>query len=286
MLVWSAFDGDDGPARLVIRAVVWVLMVVLAAAPVAAGSSQVFDLDTRAPVTPNKTWVDLLRQIFPDLQQETGKDGKVGYVVGGQTNLRPLHGEAFIDGCPDLSPRIERIDYADVEISGQMRVIVGVTTEGGACFGALALFDGKGDAKLLDVANIQQDMNYDFGDDFARRLGADGRLVVADSSHTNTSHSPDNNVLVLVTADKLSFIGNVSTDSAWDCEHHRSIAEDPYVVVTPDYGPFDRITGYVKRTVRPVADDCRTPQGKPAVTITRIDWRWDAAKKAYRKVSP
>jgi len=286
MPAWSACDDGDRPIGFVIRAIVLALAVVWGAAPAAARGMQVFDLDTRAPVTPDKTWADLLRQIFPDLRQETGKDGKIGYVVGGQTDLRPISKDSFTDDCPDFSPRIEYLNYALLEIGDKMRVVVGVTTEGDACFGALALFDGKGDAKLLDVANIQQDMHYGYPDDLARRLGADGWLVVANSFHTNTSNSADNDVLVLATADKLSFIDNVGTDSEWDCEHHRGIGEDSYVVVTPDYGPFDRITGYVKRTVQPVAEDCRTPQGKPAITITRTDWRWNAAKKAYRKVSP
>ena len=65
-----------------------------------------------------------------------------------------------------------------------------------------------------------------------------------------------------------------------------TIGEDPYVVIWPDYGPFDRITGYIKSSVQRLAADCPTPLGKPAVTITRTDWRWDAARKAYRRVSP
>jgi hypothetical protein len=57
-------------------------------------------------------------------------------------------------------------------------------------------------------------------------------------------------------------------------------------VVWPDYGPFDRITGYIKRTALHLASDCKTPQGNPVVTITRTDWRWDAAKKTYRRAGP
>jgi hypothetical protein len=267
-----------------IRVVVLALLVALAAAPAAAEDRQVFDLDTKAPVPGDKTWPDLLKQIFPDLRQEAGKDVKIGYVVGGQTKLRPIDKDAF-DDCSDESPRIEYLEYAEAQIGGRPRLIVGITTEGDACFGALALFDSRGDIKLLDAVNIQQDMNYGYGDQgdrFVRQLGPDGQLVVADSFHTTTSTSPDNYVLVLATADKLSLIGNVNAQSAFDCDHHRSVAENPYVVVTPDYGSFDRITGYIKRTVQPVADDCRTPTGKPAVTITRTDWRWDTAKKAYR----
>lgn len=267
-----------------------VLLAVMVAAPTAARAEgdQVFDLGAKAAVPNDNTWRDLMRQIFPDLRQEPDKNGKTGDFIHGNVSLRPIDKQAFEDNCSVDPLRIEYIDTARVEISGKMRVIVGVTTDGDACFGALALFDGGAETKLLDVVNIQQDANYGYGygNGFARSLGSDGQLIVADSFHTTTSNSPDDYVLVLVTADKLALIGNVDAQSEVDCDHHRTIAENPYVVVTPDYGAFDRITGYIKRIVQPVADDCRTPTRNPAVTITRIDWHWDAAKKTYRKGTP
>src|SRR5205807_5049544 len=162
------------------------------------------------------------------------------------------------------------------------RLIVGITTDGDACVGVLALFEGAGDSKLLDLVDIKQDANYAFGPDFVRSLGTDGRLVIATSFHTTTSSSPDNNVLVLATEDKLSLIGKVFAQSERDC--HRAVAEDGSIAIAPDYGPFARITAYIKRITRRLAADCETPQGKEAVTITRTDWRWNAAAHAYRRV--
>jgi hypothetical protein len=259
-----------------------LLSTALAASPAWAEGDQIFDLGQKATLPNDMTWRDVLRLVFPDLRQEPREDGKTGDFIHGDVSLRPIGKQAFNDDCEVDPLRIEYIETARVEISGKMRVIVGITTEGDACFGALALFDGGKDTKLLDAVNIQQDQNYGYGNGFARSLGPDGELIVADSFHTTTSSSPDNYVLVLVTADKLSLVGNVDARSEWDCDDHRSIAENPYVVVTPDYGAFDRITGYIKRTVQPVGDDCRTPTGNPKVTITRTDWRWDPVKKAYR----
>ena len=56
------------------------------------------------------------------------------------------------------------------------------------------------------------------------------------------------------------------------------------MAIMPDYGPFARITGYIKRSARRLADDCQTQQGREAVTITHTDWRWNAARRAYTKV--
>jgi hypothetical protein len=279
---WSVCDKDS--AIQLIRVAALVLAAVLAASSAAAES--IYDLEDKAPVPGDKIWRDLLRQVFPDLRQEPRADGKTGDFIHGKVALRPIDKEAFGGDCPDTPLRIEYLDYAQVQIGGRSRLIVGVTTDGDACFGTLALFDGEGDAKLLDVVDIKYDANYAFGPDFVRSLGASGQLVVVDSFHTTTSNSPDNDVLVLASADKLSLIGNVDARSERDCDRHRAVAEDPYVAIWPDYGRFDRITGYIKRSVQRLASDCETNQGSPAVTITRIDWRWDAVRKAYRRVSP
>lgn len=263
-----------------------LLITALAASAAAAEHGQVFDLGDKAPVPGNKLWRDLLGQLFPDLRQEPWKDGRTADFIDRQIDIRAIDKQSFEDDCPDKPLRIEYLDYAAVQIDNKSHLIVGITTDLDACFGALALFSGEGDAKLLDAVNIQQDANYLFGNNFVRSLGAGAQLVVADSFHTTTSSSPDNYVLVLATADKLSLIDNVDGQSEWDCDHHRSIAEEPYVAIAPDYGAYDRITGYIKRIVQPLGQDCRTHGGDPKITITRTDWRWDAAKKAYRRASP
>lgn len=276
--------------RVVLAAPLLILLIAVAASPAVAGYDydKVVDLGEQAPVPSHKTWRDLLGQLFPDLRQETPKDGKTGDFIYGKVDIRQID-KYGPDACAGNEPvRIEYLEYALVQIDGEERLIVGITTDGGGCFGALALFDGSvnGNAKLLDAVNIQQDINFAFGKDFVRSLGAGAQLVVAGSFHMNSDGFFENDVLALVTADKLSLIGNVNADSERDCEHHRGTSEKPYVTIAPDYGQFDRITGYIKRTVQTVANDCRTPNGKPTVTISRTDWRWNAAKKAYGRVSP
>jgi hypothetical protein len=282
---WNVCDPGVPAFCHMIRAVALALLVALAVTR-AAPAEPVYDLGAKAPVPGNRTWRDLLGQVFADLRQEANAKGEAGDFIHGKVEIRPIDKEAFDGDCPDTPLRIQYLNYAQVQIGQRTRLIVGITTEGDACFGALALFSGEGDTKLLDVVNIQQDANYGYAPDFVHPLGVDGQLVVIDSYHTTTSASPDNDVLVLATADKLSFIGNVAAFSERDCDRHRAVAEDPYVTISPDYGPFDRITGYIKSSFHRLASDCETDQGKPTVTITRIDWRWDASKKAYRRVSP
>jgi hypothetical protein len=67
-----------------------------------------------------------------------------------------------------------------------------------------------------------------------------------------------------------------------DCR--RSISQEATVGIAPDYGPFARIAGYVKTATRRLASDCQTPHSKEMIAITRTDWRWNAARRAYTRV--
>jgi hypothetical protein len=221
----------------------------------------------------------LLKQLFPDITVGPKNEA----VVHGDIRLRPIEEDgAFTDDCPDKL-KLRSLEVAQVRISGNSRLIVGVATDGDTCVAPLALFEGSGDGKLLDAANVKQDKNYSFARDLARSLGSDGQLVVVTNFHTNAGEGYDTETLILATADKLSSIGSVFAKSEIDCR--RSISTEATIGLAPDYGPFARITGYVKSSTRRVAPDCQTPQGKEMITIDRFDWRWSASRQAYRKVA-
>jgi hypothetical protein len=261
----------------VIRLAAAIVALMLAAVPAMADT--VDDFTTAVPGVPGKTWIDLLRQAFPDIAIGPKNEA----IVHGDIALRSIEEDgAFTDECPD-ELKLRSLEVAQVRISGKNRLIVGVATDGDACAAPLALFEGSGSGKLLDAANVKQDKNYSFGRDLARSLGPDGQLVVVTNFHINAGEGYDTETLVLATAGKLSSIGSVFAKSETDCR--RSISTEATISLAPDYGPFARITGYIKTGTRRVAADCQTPQGKEMITIDRIDWRWSAARQAYRKVA-
>ena len=100
------------------------------------------------------------------------------------------------------------------------------------------------------------------------RLPPDGQLVVVTNFHTNAGEGYDTETLVLASVDKLSSIGSFGAKSEIDCR--RSTSEEATISIAPDYGPFARITGYVKTSTRPVAADCQTPQGREMITIEEL----------------
>ena len=255
------------------------LVLSLAVAAVPARADTVDDFTTAVPGIPGKTWIDLLRQLFPEIAAGPKHEA----IVHDQIALRPIEEDgAFTDECPD-ELKLRSLEFSQTRIAGKPRLIVGIATDGDACVAPLALFDGSGEGKLLDAANVKQDKNYSFGRDFTRSLGPDGQLVVVTNFHTNAGEGYDTETLVLATVDKLSSIGSVTAKSEVDCR--RSTSEEATISIAPDYGPFARITGYVKTSTRPVAADCQTPQGREMITIDRIEWRWSAARQGYRKLT-
>jgi hypothetical protein len=260
----------------VIRLIAAMLAVALSTLPAVAET--VDDFSASVPGVPGKTWIDLLRQVFPDIALGPKHEA----VVRGDIALRPIEQDGvFTDECPD-ELKLSALEVSEARIAEKRRLIVGIATEGDVCAAPLALFEGNGEGKLLDAVNVKQDKNYSFGRDFTRALGPDGQLAVVTSFHINAGEGYDIETLILATADKLSSIGSVFAKSEMDCR--RSVSQEATVSIAPDYGAFARIAGYVKTATRRLASDCQTPQGKEMIAIARTDWRWNAARRAYTRV--
>lgn len=259
-----------------IRLAVVILALALAVPPAAADS--VDDFTAAVPGIPGKTWMDLLRQVFPDIALGPKNEA----IVRGDIALRPIEKDGvFTDDCPD-ELKLGSLEVSQARIADKPRLIVGIATDGDSCVAPLVLFEGSGEGKLLDAVNVKQDKNYSFGRDFTRSLGPNGQLAVVTSFHINAGEGYDIETLILATADKLSSIDSIFAKSETDCR--RSVSREATVGIAPDHGPFARITGYVKTATRRLAPDCQTPQGKEMIAIARTDWRWNAARRAYTRV--
>ena len=77
-----------------------VLLALLSAAPVVARAEggAVYNLGDKAPVPGNKTWRDLLGQLFTDLRQQPMKDGgRMADFIHGKVDIRPIDKDSFED---------------------------------------------------------------------------------------------------------------------------------------------------------------------------------------------
>jgi len=259
-----------------IRLAALALGLALAAAPAAA--SEVDNFTAAVPGLAGKSWLDLLRQLFPDI----APGAMSGAVLSGEIRLRPIEKEAFGGECPDPLP-LQQLEYQRATIAGKPRLIVGVGTGSDLCVAPLALFEGDGEGKLLDAADVKQDAHYFFASGFVRPLGAGGQLVVASNNHEGSGGGYEIETLVMATDAAFSYIGSLFVHNERSCRTDAD--EQANIRTAPDAGPFARIVGEVKRTAQYRARDCETPSRKDTVTITRTVWRWNAARHAYRKVA-
>jgi hypothetical protein len=255
------------------------LVFLLAGTGVAFGGSSnapapVDDFSAAVPGLPGKTWLDLLRQLFPDIVETTTTRS-----AASAATIAPLRSIGFADDswvrCED-GIELRNLGARPVQLAGRRHLIVTLEIPDD-CFAPLALFDETG--RLVDAVNVKGDQHVSFSGDYVRKLGRRGALVLASNWHDNSSQSYDATMLILARSDGLSPIGNVLTLGSRSCPE--AMSESTTVRVMPDGAAFTRISVDVRRTVQKLAEDCETKRGRPPIATFTGSWRWDAAKSAY-----
>jgi hypothetical protein len=255
------------------------LMMLAAGAAFAMSSAApapISDFTAAVPDMPGKTWLDLLRQLFPDVVAASASG-----IAATATKMTPLRSIGSADDdwvrCGD---RIEfrTLDVRPVRLADRSYRIVTVAIPDD-CAAPLALFDDTG--KLVDAVNVKGDQHVSFSGSYIRELGPSGALVIVSNWHDNTSRSYDGTMLILARAEGLSSIGDVLALGSRDCAQGTSMAEETRVRVAQGDAPFARIDVVVTRSVQKLAEDCKTGRGQPVIATFTGSWSWDAGKSAY-----
>ncbi|HEV2186094.1 MAG TPA: hypothetical protein VGR70_02735 [Stellaceae bacterium] len=253
-----------------------VAFTALAIAAQAMAAIDDHDFAGPVPGIPDKTWIDLLSQIFPDIAVD-----ERGYATASKViDLRSIGaGDESWIGCGDKIQFQDR-DARPIRLSGRDYVVVTVMIEDD-CVGPIGLFDASG--KLVDAVNVKGDQHVSFSGDYVRPLGADGALVIASLWHDNSSQSYDISSLILARPEGLSSIGDVFALGSRDCDGktNSTVTEEAAVRVVPDGNPLARIDVAVERDIQKLGSDCETQIGRAGKTIFTGAWRWNAQKKAY-----
>ena len=253
------------------------LLMLGAVASLAASPERPAPIDDFAasiPEIPGKTWLDLLRQLFPDVAEAEG--GSSGATASEIISLRSIGAadESWLQ-C-DGGIKIRNLDARPAQLAGRRFLIVTVEIPND-CAGLLALFDETG--KLVDAVNVKGDQHASFSGDYVRPLGTGGALVIASSWHDNSNQSYDLTMLILAKPDGLSSIGDVFALGSRTCRE--VMTEETTVRVARDGAPLARIDVEVRRRIQKLAEDCETKLSRPAVASFRGNWRWNAKKTAY-----
>jgi hypothetical protein len=252
------------------------LAVATALAPpllAAPAPGDIADLTEPVSGASGKTALDLLRQLFADIEARTDSRR-----IGSATQMIDLRSIGAADdswiGCRD---RID-IEYAHahpLQLAGQ-RLIVVVVALADECAAPLAMFDGDG--RLVDAVNLRGDQHLSFSGDYIRPLGSAGALVIGHNWHDNSNQSYDLDSLILAKPSGFSVIGDVFAFGSRDCQGQ--FTEDAKISTIPAK-PMARIEIAIKREARKFATDCATRIGRKVATTFNGSWRWNARKGAY-----
>lgn len=249
------------------------LLWVAPAGPARAASTD--DFAARVPDLADRTWLDLLRPIFPDIA--AAPPPKSGAVAGKMIDLRSIgSGDDSWIRCGDT---IELTGAAaePVRLAGRIRLIVTLSFADD-CATPLAMFDTDG--RLIQVVNVRGDQHAAARVDHANPIGRGGALVTATNWHDNSNQSYNIDTLILARLDGFTVIGDILTFGDRFCR--QGMTQQAKIRVLPDRGAFARITGTVTRRVQKYAEDCETKQGRPAVSLFRGEWRWNLVQGAYQ----
>jgi len=244
----------------------------VAASP--GGPAPIDDFAASVPEMPGKTWLDLLRQVFPDITE--AETVSIGATASAIIPLRSIGAadEGWLQ-C-DGGIKIRNLDTRRAQLAGRRYLVVTVEIPND-CAGLLALFDETG--KLVDAVNVKGDQHVSFSGEYVRPLGTGGAVVIASNWHDNSNQSYDLTMLVLARPEGFSSIGDVFALGSRTCRE--VVTEETTVRVVRDGAPLARIDVEVRRRIQKLAEDCETKLPHPAVALFRGSWRWNAKKAAY-----
>jgi hypothetical protein len=228
------------------------------------------------PGTNGVTYLDLLREIVPDLAEADG-------VYRGKT-VMPLRHVAGPDRQAEPPQEPTVADFSVLPLAGSGRILLlvdlGMAKDAAEGYAVLALFDPAGKPRLVDAADVAFDRTTWFLEPVMLGLD-DGRLAVLTMSmHSNSDQAYVTTAIVLV-GDRLELIDSVFTFDEAVCAYERT--QRLAIETRPDGAGPAAIAATVVDTTTPTGADCgedAVPQ--PASATVAVTWRWDEAAKRYR----
>ena len=180
------------------------LLIIIAGGSVGAE----VEIGARVPGSANLTYVDLLKQVIPDLALADGE------ATGAQ--VRPLrHIAEGFGGDPPGNIAIRTVDPLTLEAEGRKHLLVlanlGASEDRVEETVILALFEQGPSPALLDVVDVGMDRFTSLGKPPLLFIGPKDEAVVTTSSHHNSSQSYRSTALIAVREGKFKLIDRFST---------------------------------------------------------------------------
>lgn len=243
-----------------------------AAEPISAGAADPL------PDQPDVTYIELLRQIAPDLHPAADGAfqgtlaGTLPYVSGGDPSAEA--------GYPITVDRVATLRF---RAEGRDRLLVLVDlgeADRAESFTALALIEAGPEPRVLDFVDVSWDRFTDFPASPLLDLSADDQAVLIHNSHSNSNQSYDSTQILFVHGGKIRLAGSVSAFSDWSCSF-RHLQTASFEVVADPGARYAAIRASVLDELSATGFDCEEQSPSPFSRTVSAAFRWDGAGGAF-----
>jgi hypothetical protein len=260
------------------------LLFILAALSMAdtarAQNAATADPGDAVPGTHGVTYLDLVRQIVPDIAATDH-----GYEGHKTIELRHIGGDDMASEPPDPID-VSTIELLPVQADGKDRLLLLVDLGYGDAtvesFSVLALFSTGDGPKLLDAADVGYDRFTGFNDPASLSLGEGKTLIITQSSHSNSNEYYLATPMILLRNDRLQLVDVVWAFGDHSCSYARD--ETPtFRAGNRDARSYSDIVATVTETVTLSNEDCGDEQPpKPSKRTITVTYRWDEASSKFK----
>jgi len=242
-------------------------------------------MSDKVPGTGDLTYLDLVRQIVPDIAPRSNSSMFEGHKV---IDFRHLGGKQW-QAKPPASVQIQTAEALPVRSDGQDRLalLVSLDQEGsGRGHELLALYSLGSTPTLVDAADVGFDGGTSFFDPGSLSLGKGKTALLTMSTGGHGGEDRQTTVLILLHQDRLQLVDTVATLSAVSCGIYMS-NEVPEFRAGDDSGrAYPDIVAIVTQTI--ALNNSHTtycaiyqPPPTPGTRVFSVTYSWDETASKY-----
>jgi len=266
--------------RTIICRLLFALPMALLLAAAARAEGVIFpDLADPVPGLEKITYLDLVRQVVPDIAAAAG--AYRGYNV---IDVRHIGGDEMKSAPPETASLVDAAALP-VRSDGKDRLLLMLDLGEGVGtverFTVLALYSLAGTPTLLDAATVGFDRNTYFRDPGRLSLGEGKDVALTMSTHFNSSQGYATTALILIRNDRLQLVDTISTFDDKYCSYERTQVPE-FRAGDRDGHTYSDIVATVTETVKLTGQTCgdeETPGG--ATRTIAVTYRWDDAASRF-----
>lgn len=249
-----------------------VPLVVSLAGAAHAGETALPDPQDVVPGTEGATYLDLVRQVLPDLEESEGvyRGSKV-------VDTRHIAGPPM-GGDPPGEYLVFDVAALPLRAAGRDRLAIlfdlGETVDTAEGFAVLALYELGSSPLLLDAVQVGFDRRTWFRDPASVALNADDELVLTISMHANASQTYVTTAMIMARGERLQLVDTVFTFDDRGCGFERTQVPQFRSGAREGRRYADVVVTVVEITRR-APESCAGDLPQAGSRVIEVTYRWD-----------